>query len=122
MKTKIFLPLPPSQNHAYMLIPIKGGCRRRLTKVGEAWINEARWIFKASYPGFKPLDKVKLTYRFRWPDNRMRDDDNYQKLMRDALEGFLYTNDRWQVLVEVHVVDHQIDKEKPGVWVEWEVG
>ena len=116
----IFLPLPPSQNHAYILIPMKRGCRRMLSKVGEAYISETGWTFKAAFPGFEPLSSVILTYRFRWPDDRMRDADNYMKLLRDALEGHLYTNDRWQVIDEEHVIDHQIDKETPGVWVEWE--
>ena len=70
--------IPPSVNHLY-LTTCSG--KRIMTKEGRAWMEEARYYL----PDEIILDKVDVTLRFYYPDNRRRDLDNSMKVTLDLL-------------------------------------
>ena len=89
---KIRLPLPPSANHAYARNPYTG--QRVLKREGKKYINDVtllvRQTVREPYPQL-----MKLELEFHWPNKRVRDDDNAQKLLMDGLKGSLVEDDNW---------------------------
>lgn len=51
--------------------------------------------FVCKYPDFRPINKGKIYIKvmFRFKDRRRRDNDNYMKCIKDALNGFAYDDD-----------------------------
>jgi len=69
--------------------------------------------FIVQAPGFKPMMKeVCMTLRFFFIDRRSCDLGNAPKSILDALEGFLYINDRQ--ICEMHCF-RNFDKENPRI-------
>lgn len=79
-KGDIFLPFPPTVNKLY-----SGKQRRYCSDAYKSWKILAGSKLKQS-PGRKIYyGKVKVTYEFRRPDNRIRDVFNYEKALTDLL-------------------------------------
>lgn len=80
--------LPPSSNHAYFRS--KNG-RMFMSKEGHAFKEQIGWLAKK----FTPITgEVRVDLQFTFPDKRVRDSQNLEKLLYDALEGFCYLNDK----------------------------
>ena len=82
---------PPSVNHYWMT----SGKRRYLSEEGRAW-QKLVWYTSRTLP----LDKwmhfnspLGMEVTFTFPDNRLRDVDNYLKGTLDALTGIFYKDD-----------------------------
>ena len=110
---KLTLPIVPSVNHCYRNVSIN---RRILTPIGKAWQETAKYIAKAAAAkqGWKFSKKQKLVMEYwtYWPDNRIRDVHNQEKLLLDTLEGVLYDNDKW---VLPRAMDFAVDKGNPRI-------
>lgn len=70
-----------------------GGHYRRKPDV-QAWMRSLAWRVKAEIIGMLWAPPVRVTVEFRWPDNRMRDDHNYYKVICDAVAEGLGINDK----------------------------
>ena len=111
MSHKIVLPLPPSVNHTYTRTP-NGSA---LTRQAREWKELAQWEAKTTLRYWKICDqKVVLEIWIFWADRRKRDCDNLLKLLQDALQGIVYTDDRWAL---PRVMDWDVDNSRPRVEV-----
>jgi len=105
------LPIPMSVNHMY----INAGRGRRLSKQATEYIRTAQDICKKAMreKGWKK-DKDHVWYvmdlYFYFPDKRVRDSHNTLKLLTDALEGLLFSNDYF-LLPRIQTVT--LDRENP---------
>ena len=107
------LPLPPSSNHCYVNALHHGRRQRVLTAAAKSWMASAAMLAKCACrrAGWKPVeDKVVVELRVAWPDHRKRDTSNLHKLLGDALEGVVYTNDRYALLRDM---DYAVDRKRP---------
>lgn len=112
----ITLRLPPSINHMYANVYIKGRSVKVLTKSAKEWMEEATnllnaWKIKKEW---KTVDKKIIVYLwYYFPDNRKRDTHNSLKILMDALEkSEIYSNDRYGL---PRIMDYQIDRRNPRV-------
>lgn len=114
LKYYFTLPFPPSVNALY-----GGGSKQKRfpSKKYKAWL--------AACP--KTLEKlsidqrVRITYTFVWPDNRIRDGQNYMKAVLDYLvKQQVLVDDNWQVVVSETWGHKGVDKKNPRVEVEIE--
>lgn len=97
--------IPPSTQHVYG--NRKGG-GKYLKKDGVAYKHEVFYEAKRQYKG-EPIEGgvfVGISYFFG--DNRVRDLDNYKKVLLDALSGVLWVDDR-QIEVDVSIKSHKED-------------
>jgi Holliday junction resolvase RusA-like endonuclease len=108
---KLSLPLPPSLNAAY--INDRFTNRRIRTKVCKDYINYVGLQLNTMH--LEPLKLVPLFWVWwYWPDKRVRDSDNYFKVLYDALKGKLFTDDRWTVIPDYNV-RNRLSKDNPRV-------
>lgn len=112
---EIIIPLPPSQNHAY--VTTRQG-KRIMTAVHRDFKEAMRLQLKTTIKKcYKTLDLLKL--RFFWPDKRRRDYDNYEKITLDILKGILVEDDSCWHIKEKCSITGGIDKENPRVEITW---
>lgn len=110
MVHKFILPFPPSGNGLY---GGGSGQKRFPSKKYKAWL--------ASCPKLDPIaisQLVTVCYTYAWPDNRIRDGQNYQKATLDYLvnQGVL-KDDNWKIVCG-ETWDHiGIDRKNPRVEV-----
>ena len=116
---RVRVSLPPSVNHCYRRVYMRGksGARYlgdKLTPEAEAWLQECqlRAQVAARRAGWRvePERKVVVWVRVYWPDRRRRDTHNLHKLVADGLEGPLYADDRYALLRDV---DWTVDRDDP---------
>lgn len=82
---------PVSTNTAY---PTSRQGRRYMSKSGKEYKALVRDTAQYTYPHREPIDgpvQIHITYIFG--DKRIRDVNNYDKIIVDALEGIIYKND-----------------------------
>jgi crossover junction endodeoxyribonuclease RusA len=111
---KVSLPVPPSVNAIYY--NTRGG-GRRLTKKAEHYIRDTRALTNQAMDDqhWTTQDKgvwlyIDMVYYF--PDRRRRDSHNCLKILLDALESLVYTDDMY-VMPRIQSVEY--DKENPRV-------
>lgn len=110
------LPIPPSANHAYTRNQYTG--QRVLKKEGKQYVMAVQILTRQAIKA--PLPSLKMLHlNFYWPNNRIRDDDNAQKLLMDGLKGFLVVDDNWQ-RIPAKNIRNELDRDNPRVVVEWE--
>lgn len=119
MNMELELELPPSVNHCYANIKIKGHRSRVLTREASDWKYAAALVAKVAVrnQGWTMLVadcKVVLELVAYWPDRRRRDMNNLHKLLCDALEGVVYLDDK---MVLARDMDFFYDKRSPRVRV-----
>lgn len=120
MKIHLTLPIPPSVNHCYKNIPTTKGIKNRiLTTEASNWKQLAAWTARAEIrsQGWEmPAENKKIILELYayWPDHRRRDMNNSHKLLCDALESWLYLDDK---MVLVRDMDFDIDKKHPRIEV-----
>lgn len=120
IKIKLTLPIPPSVNHCYKNIPTRKGVKNRiLTEEASNWKQLAAWTAKSAIrsQGWSMPDakqKIILELYAYWPDNHRRDMNNCHKLLCDALESWLYLDDK---MVLVRDIDFTIDRKNPRIEV-----
>jgi crossover junction endodeoxyribonuclease RusA len=100
---KMYLPFPPSNNHAYVdrVIAPKGGGKPFVTKFLSKDAKEYKAqvtkmvMAEMQITGFQTMTKdVRLDVVLIVPDKRQRDKGNFDKVLEDALEDArLYNND-----------------------------
>lgn len=118
--TRIILPLPPSVNASHRNVRTN---LRIKTQAASDYIMEAGWKAKlwARETGWTIPEKghkvLMRTWTY-WPDKRRRDTHNTIKILADALEGVLYTDDRYLLIQEQ---DYAIDVANPRVEIEIEM-
>jgi crossover junction endodeoxyribonuclease RusA len=110
--------LPPSVNHAYRRMKRGSRITRELTPDAQAWKIEAGLVarLERGRRGFEIVadEKVVVELTAFYPDKRRRDIHNLHKLICDAFEGELYTDDR---LVLVRDQDFTVDRDDPRLEV-----
>lgn len=82
---------PVSTNTAY---PTSRQGRRYMSKAGKEYKALVRDTAQYTYPHREPIGgpiQIHITYTFG--DKRIRDVNNYDKIIVDALEGIIYKND-----------------------------
>ncbi|QMV40237.1 RusA family crossover junction endodeoxyribonuclease [Cohnella cholangitidis] len=85
-----------------------------MIEVDQATLLARLWRNKSGWQTAKGKVVVNLWYYF--PDNRIRDTHNGQKLLLDCLEDAgIYTNDRYAL---PRVIDWQIDRTNPRIEME----
>lgn len=116
------LPVPPSANEYWKLKTIRSKKGRLIptlvtSEKAAVYKAEVGWALKGT--GItKITGSVALILSVFRPAKR-GDLDNYQKVLLDSLEGYLYSNDRQ--IVELHAYRYD-DKDNPRVEiVAWEV-
>ena len=105
------LPFPVSVNSMFG----GGSGQRRFKSSGyKKWLSSCPKL-----PDLK-LDKISITYRFYFPDNRVRDAQNYIKGVTDYMVNCgLIKDDCWQCVTGGEtLIPMGIDKEKPRVEIE----
>lgn len=100
----IFLPLPPTQNHAYMNLYRRSKTGKRyasriLKPAAREWyakaVDEVQHQIKLQQWSTKNEKTIVEAVVF-FPDKRRRDVSNVFKVLLDALqEGGVYTDDKW---------------------------
>jgi len=106
--------VPPSVNAIYY--NTRGG-GRRLTKVAEHYIRDARALInEAIYDQSWEMQKkgvwLYIDLVFYFPDRRRRDSHNCLKVLLDTLESIVYQDDMY-VMPRIQSVEY--DKEDPRV-------
>lgn len=98
-----------------MYFTAKNG-QRIITKKGKEWVEETKQIAQREVISqhWTPSESQKViaeiwTY---WPDKRRRDVHNGCKITFDAIEKFVYDDDKW---VLPRYIDFDIDKENPRI-------
>lgn len=130
MGTRLVLPLPPSENHSHInvvLPPQYPKKKQRLARVPSqgtkdykqlagwkaiAWRRATRWEIP---PRGR---KVIMWYEVFWPDRRRRDPSNLPKVLQDALNGVLWSDD---CTVLPRALDYSIDRGRPRIELDLEV-
>lgn len=117
---------PISANHAYLNVTPqmrqrmeKNGARvpgRLLTSEGRAYKERVKSIVRGVGMGFAVHtgDELAVEIWCVWPDGRMRDASNAEKLIHDAISEALGVNDR---IVHAHSHPAGIDRQAPRVRV-----
>jgi len=108
---KIVLPFCPSSNTAYPTI-VRGGKSFRIKSAKlKEWIRDA-----PDLEGIEVSGKVTISYMIFFPDNRIRDGQNYMKVPLDYLvsQGVLKDDNRKYVCGE-QWYDGGNDKENPRI-------
>lgn len=108
---ELTLPLAPSVNHLYMF---KRG-KRFMTKDGLNYMSKAsQMAMKAvnlqNYIQEEPGVWLVCEIKYYFPDKRRRDCHNMHKVIMDALEYTIFTDDRWVMVRDMYV---GLDKENP---------
>ena len=113
-KVKFSLELPPTLNNLY--VHNQYG-HKFIGSKGQAWLDAAIWSIKGKVK--KPLDPpVKMVVRLYYRDLRRRDNDNYLKLVNDAVvRAGLIEDDNWQI-IKLLTVEGFLDREDPRIEVE----
>ncbi|KEO80874.1 hypothetical protein EL26_23950 [Tumebacillus flagellatus] len=111
---------PPSVNHMYRNFT-EGGRRMRVIKhEGKMWMKATQQLATVAMKqqSWTPTVEEKLVAEIRvfWPDRRKRDVHNIDKILWDALEGFVFDNDRW---VLPRYMDFDYDKKNPRVEIKF---
>ena len=106
------VPIPPSVNQIYY--NTRGG-GKRLNKRAENYLIDSRALLKDAIDknNWKLAQKGEWIYVdmvFYMPDKRIRDASNCLKLLLDAMEGLIYTNDMY-ALPRIQSVE--LDREEP---------
>ena len=109
------LTIPPSVNHCYKNLHIKGLRGRILTEEARNWKLMTQYVAKAAVRHcaweLPPADKkIVLEIVAFWPDARRRDMNNTHKLLCDALEGIVYLDDK---MVLARDMDLSVDRKHP---------
>lgn len=115
----ITIPLPPSQNHAY--ITTRKG-QRIMTEHHRQFKQGVRLSVIVQIRGkvLKPYISLSLLQMaFFWPDKRARDYDNYAKISLDCIKGLLVEDDCCWNIKELALITRGIDKKNPRVEIEW---
>lgn len=112
------LPIPPSVNHCYVRRRVRGRLMNVLSKQASDWIENARASCSESADaiGWTQKNDTKMVVELRvyWPDRRRRDMHNLHKLLADALEGFVGSDDRWFLMRDM---DFSVNRDNPRVEV-----
>ncbi|WP_405379579.1 RusA family crossover junction endodeoxyribonuclease [Phascolarctobacterium sp.] len=114
MSIRLSVSIPPSVNAAY-INRHGSGKGRTLSASARTWKVVAGYkaMAEARKQGWIIPDdskKVVLEVVAYWPDHRRRDMNNLHKLLCDALEGYLYHDDK---MVLVRDMDFSVDKDNP---------
>ena len=113
MTPRLILPLGPTENHAYWV----RGSRRGLKPEALAWqqvVAGLAWQWRRDV-GWRlpPVDrKIAVWIWVWWPDRRVRDPANLDKVLLDALTGVLWVDDQW---VLPRHQDVWVNPEHPGL-------
>lgn len=111
IENKLVLSLPPSVNHQYQNVYIKGRAMKVLTKKAKEWVDSSSPIIKEwiNTKSNIPYDNKVIVYLwFYYGDNRKRDCHNMFKILFDQLEADgVVTNDKFII---PRVVDFTVDK------------
>ena len=110
--------MPPTANHAYKIIAIKNGRKTIYKLVPTPEYKKAKadiaYIVKEKYRS--PVLKCKwVMYKIYWPDDRVRDTENYLKTVKDSLKGVFFEDDRWQIVGKEHIDPCHIDRDNPRI-------
>ncbi len=107
----IVLPYPPSVNSAF---GGGSGQKRFKSKKYKEWLASCPRLFHSEIK-----EKVKLTYSFYFPDNRIRDLGNLEKCVTDFLVSQrVLEDDNWHIVSEIRLVACGIDKNNPRVEID----
>jgi hypothetical protein len=82
-----------------------------MPRFGPAFFRASDWPRDAVYD---------LTLRFFFQDERTRDDDNVEKIVKDGLKGVLWKDDAWRFFRHIHKTN-ALDRERPRIEVVVEV-
>ena len=105
----------PTDNRLYARA---GHGRRFLSKEGKEW----KKLVNLKASKYKPDDKrYKVEIKLTFPDRRVRDATNYQKITLDALEGRVYHNDTQIFDIRIRKRIHKGKKKTVIKWEEIEV-
>jgi len=104
----ILLGNPLSTNHIYK----RHGNFIYLSKEGKNLKESYMWQIKSQYRGEPLTGSVKLTVELYFGDKRIRDIDNYNKLLLDACSGLLFIDDKQ--ITEL-TIKKFYDKENPRI-------
>lgn len=118
-KLYLRLDIPPSVNHCYQNIHVKGARGRILTEEARNWKDMTKYIAKGAVRHCAwelPAADVKVVLEIVafWPDARRRDMNNTHKLLCDALEGIVYLDDK---MVLARDMDFSVDRKHPRLEV-----
>lgn len=96
------LPFPPSVNG---LFGGGSGQKRFPSRQYKQWKDACPRLPRTNF------DQVSITYTFYFPDNRVRDCENYVKACSDHLVKYgVIRDDCWQCIREMHLIPGGIDK------------
>lgn len=99
---------PQSTNHIYK----RHGNIIYLSKAGKELKEDYSWQIKAQYIGEPLTGSVKLAIELFFGDKRVRDIDNYNKLLLDACTGLLWVDDKQ---IDYLTISKNYDKENPRI-------
>jgi Holliday junction resolvase RusA-like endonuclease len=115
MKFKITIPGNPISNNHYLTNTRSG--RRYTPKKTKEYQNRLQDLLHKHSVKLEGILEVDMTYYFG--DKRIRDMDNYSKVILDCMQGFIYENDNQIKDGHMHV---RYDKENPRtevvIWVQ----
>jgi len=111
---RVTLALPPSVNHMYANITVKGRRMRVYTTEAKKWRKKAGWDIKNAInkARWKALDeKTVMEFWAYWPTLHERDMDNLLKITQDALKTFrVVTSDHYII---PRAMDYDLDRTDP---------
>lgn len=112
---RLVLPLPPSDNHAHVLVARGTRLLRAPSHATATYRDTVGWLARAwmAETGWTPPPqgvKVVLAYWVFWPDRRRRDAGNLVKVLADSLKGVVVADDQYLL---PRAMDYAVDRAQP---------
>lgn len=101
---------PQSTNHLYRVTCAGKFPRMYMTHEGKAKKESYEWQAKMQWKDGPLKGEVHVEIRLFFPDRRVRDIDNYNKIVLDALTGIVWEDDKQ---ITRMLIDIANDKENP---------
>lgn len=108
----ILIGQPKSTNHIYKVNCSRGFPTVYMTKEGKALKESYQWQAKSQWRG-KPLEgNIHIEVELYFKDKRVRDIDNYSKILLDSLTGIVWIDDKQ---IQKMTISKHIDKDNPRI-------
>lgn len=87
-----------------------------MSRKGKETKESYQWEAKTQWRGYKCVtEALQVGIKLYFGDNRVRDIDNYNKIVLDALTGIVWDDDRQ---IQKITIEKYIDKSNPRIEVE----
>lgn len=103
---------PKSTQHCYLYSSRGGSVRGYMASQCKALKEDYQWQTRSQFKGEPLTGPLSVTMTIYHGDKRVRDIDNYNKLVFDAMSGIVYEDDGQ---IETLTITKRYDKKRPRI-------